>query len=141
MQTATRAADGATTAARSKLDTMTGFPTVTKVAPVINPYVASLQDYKTVLARTHAPTAARRAAVTAAALVTSDVQFLSTINGLPSLRLGAYFEQFGRDATQLQNALGTLEGELSPGHLARSGLSGPSTSRFFPTPVLGHHDG
>ena len=141
MQTATRDAEGATTTARSEFSSMVGFPTIRKVAAVIHPYVASLQAYKTVLSRIHAPAAAGTAAVTADALVTSDVRFLSTINGLPSLRLGSYLEQFGRDATQLQNTLGTLEGELSPGQLARSGLSGPSTSRFFPTPVLGHHDG
>ncbi|HEX4127480.1 MAG TPA: hypothetical protein VHX67_07875 [Acidimicrobiales bacterium] len=112
MQTATRAAAAATTAARSKLDAMTGFPTTHKVSAVLNPYVASLRRYETVLRGTDLPTAARTAARSALVLVTRDVQFLGTIDGLPPVRLGSYLEDFGTNATQLLKTLNTLERAL-----------------------------
>jgi hypothetical protein len=112
MQTATRAAAAATTAARSKLDGMTGFPTTHKVSSVMNPYVATLRRYETVLTGTDTPTAARTAALNALVLVTRDVQLLGTINGLPPVRLGSYLEDFSTNATQLLRTLNTLERAL-----------------------------
>ena len=79
---------------------------------MINPYVSSLQHYETTLAGTAVPTAARTAAAGAHTLVSQDVQFLGTINGLAPLRLGSYLEQFGKNATQLQADLSRLEAEL-----------------------------
>jgi hypothetical protein len=48
----------------------------------------------------------------ALAQVGDDVQSMSTINGLPALRLGSYLEQFGKDTAQFQHALATLEHDL-----------------------------
>lgn len=45
-------------------------------------------------------------------MVSADLRYLSTINGLAPLRLGSYLEQFGKNATQLQTDLGRLQGEL-----------------------------
>jgi tetrahydromethanopterin S-methyltransferase subunit D len=113
MLTATIAAGAANTLAQSKLQPGSGFPTVTKVAGIINPYVASLQRYKTALADIPVPEGVRPDAVNAHALVTRDLQFLGTINGLPSLRLGTYLEEFHLDAAQLQSILGSLQRELN----------------------------
>jgi hypothetical protein len=113
MQAATRAAAAATTAARSKLDGMTGFPTPDKVAAVMNPLVSSLQRYETVLTGTDTPAAARTTALSALILVTRDVQFLFTINGLAPVRLGTYLDESGKDATQLLKTLSTFERELN----------------------------
>ncbi len=112
LRTATDTADGATASAVLKLHALTSLPTPVTVAGVINPYVASLQQYKKVLAETAVPAAIRTAAVRAHVLVTRDVQFLGTVNGLPSLRLGSYLIEFGRDAAQLQTTLANLQQRL-----------------------------
>lgn len=113
MLAATDAADTAISTTRAGLDQLTGIPTTSDVSALINPYVESLWHYGAVLARTSVPTAAKATAASAHALVNKDVRFTSTIDGLPSLALGTYLEQFGRNATQLQKTLEVLEGELS----------------------------
>ena len=109
---ATRVADGATTKTGSELHALKGIPTTVTVAAVINPYVTSLQQYAAALSGPGVPAAARIAADDARALVDQDVQFLSTINGLQPIHLGSYLEQFGKNATQFQRSLGTLEHDL-----------------------------
>ena len=79
---------------------------------MVNPYLSSLQRYETSLVGTAVPASARTAAAGARTLVSQDVQFLSTLNGLAPLRLGSYLEQFGKNATQLQADLSRLEGDL-----------------------------
>jgi hypothetical protein len=109
---ATNAALAANTSAQTKLRPGSGFPTIATVAKVINPYVAALQHYEAALVDIPVPDGARTDAVSEHALVAKDVQFLGTINGLPSLRLGTYLEEFGKDAEQLQITLGSLQREL-----------------------------
>jgi hypothetical protein len=109
---ATKTADGVTSTTRSELHALKGIPTLVTVAALINPYVTSLQQYAAVLSGAHVSAKARTAAAQALALARQDVQFLSSINGLPSIRLGSYLEQFGKDAAQFQKALGTLEHDL-----------------------------
>jgi hypothetical protein len=117
VESATAAADRATTAARTKLHALTGFPTPTTVAAVINPYVRSLRRYRTVLASaTTLPVSAQGAAAIVGALVTRDVKDLNTINGLPSIDLGTYLDAFGLNAGQLQEAFGTLRIRLGALH-------------------------
>ena len=112
LRAATTAAAAATATARTKLQTMSGFPTPTNVAAVINPYVASLQVYGSALSKTAVPEAARAAALSAVVLVTRDEQSLATINGLPSLQLGSYLEAFFINVEQLQTTLSNLLGKL-----------------------------
>jgi hypothetical protein len=112
MLTATRGAVAATTAARTNLDSLAVFPTPDKVAAVMNPYVSSLQHYETVLMGTDTPAAARTTALSTLILVTQDVQFLGTVNGLAPVKLGTYLEDFGTNASQLLRTLSTFEREL-----------------------------
>ncbi len=112
IQTATDAVDSATTAASVGVESMTAFPTPTSVATVMNPYIASLQLYETVLAGSKVPTAAQPAATSAETQLRQDLQFLDTIDGLPAAQLGAYLAQFDSDATHLQTTLSTLEQNL-----------------------------
>ncbi len=123
LRTATTAAVAATATAHSGLESLSGIPTLARVAAVINPYVQSLQHYGSVLAETAAPTTARTAAASAHALVTQEVQFLGTINGLQSIGLGSYLDQvgqyldqFGQDSTQLQRTLSSAERGLHASH-------------------------
>ncbi len=116
LRTATAAAVAATAAAHSGLNSLPGFPTPPRVAAVINPYIQSLQHYGSVLAETAVPTTARTAAATAHVLVTQEVQFLGTINGLPAIQLGSYLEQFGQDSAQLQRTLSSVQGGLLASH-------------------------
>jgi hypothetical protein len=112
IQTATDAVDSATTAASVGVESMTAFPTPTSVATVMNPYIASLQLYETVLAGSKVPAAAQPAATSAETQLRQDLQFLDTIDGLPAAQLGAYLAQFDTDATHLQTTLSTLEQNL-----------------------------
>jgi hypothetical protein len=112
LQAATNTAALATTATRSRLDAISGIPTLAKVAAVVNPYFSSLQNYETTLVGTAVPTTARGAATAALTQVSQDVQFLGTLNGLAPVLLGSYLEQFGKNATQLQADLSRLEAEL-----------------------------
>jgi hypothetical protein len=112
VKTATDAADSATTAARSNLDAITGIPTTTNVAAIINPYVTSLQRYETTLSGTAVPAAARTGVDGVRSLVGQDVQFLTTINGLPSLGLGTYLAELGKRLTQLQTTFSEVQREL-----------------------------
>lgn len=112
LQSATDAADAATSTVRSQLDQIVGIPTLTNVSALINPYVAALQHYAAVLQTTPVPTAAKTTADTARSLVNQDVEFLGTINGLTSLGLGSYLEQFGQISADLRTTLGTLQGDL-----------------------------
>jgi hypothetical protein len=110
---ATETIDVDTDTTRSSLDTIAGIPTPATVATVINPYVTKLQHYATVLESTVVPEAARTTTSSVRSLVNQDQRALSTITGLPSLGLGSYLEQFGKNSRQLQIALGNFEGELS----------------------------
>jgi hypothetical protein len=112
IQSATDEVDSATTAARAGLASLSGFPTPTNVATVINPYVASLRLYETLMSGTTVPLPARSVAGVAGAQVRQDVNFLSTIDGLPAIRLGAFLREFITDTAQLQTTLGTLEQDL-----------------------------
>jgi hypothetical protein len=112
LKTATQTVNADVSGARSALHSLNGFPTVGKVAAVMNPYVSSLQHYQTVLSGVEVPKSARGAAINVRALVSRDVQSLGTIEGLPPLRLGTYLEEFGSGATQLQKDLGKLEHAL-----------------------------
>jgi hypothetical protein len=112
LQAATKSMNTHADAARSALHSLNGFPTIVKVAAVINPYVSSLHHYQTVLSGAAVPTSARGAAANVRALLSRDVQSLATINGLPPLRLGSYLEKFGSGVTHLQKDLGTLEHAL-----------------------------
>jgi hypothetical protein len=114
MLAATKAADAANTKAQAKLHPLPGFPTPAKVSKVIDPYVRALQRYKTALADIPVPASARTLDVSAHALVTRDLHFLGTINGLPPLRLGSYLEEFGRGADTLHTTLASLQRELKP---------------------------
>ncbi len=106
---ATAAALTATREAQHGLLSVKGFPTVKKVAAVINPYMSSLQDYKHFLSGLSVPPAALGAERVAAAEVNGDLAFLSTINGLESLHLGTWLVQFGSNTVDLQTALSTFE--------------------------------
>ena len=112
IQTATDAVDSATTAASVGVASMTAFPTPTSVATIMNPYIASLQLYETVLSGSKVPAAARPAVASAQTQLRQDLQFLDTIDGLPAAQLGAYLAQFDSDATHLQTTLSTLEQNL-----------------------------
>jgi hypothetical protein len=112
VRAATAAANAATTNARNQLHALTGFPTVTNVEGVINPYVASLERYNSVLTMATVPESARKAAVGADVVVARDMQSLSTINGLPALKLGTYLQEFTLDAAQLQTNLSNLQQKL-----------------------------
>jgi hypothetical protein len=106
------AADSATTKARSQLQSLSGFPTPAKVAAVINPYAYALQLYESFLSGSAVPAAAWSEKISTDTQVSEDLQFLNTINGLPSLRLGAYMVQFSTVAAQLHTTLGALEEDL-----------------------------
>jgi hypothetical protein len=112
IQSATDEVDSATTAARAGLASLSGFPTTTNVATVINPYLASLRLYETLMSGTTVPLPARSAAGVARGQVRHDVSFMGTIDGLPPIRLGAFLGEFITDTTQLQTTLGTLEQDL-----------------------------
>jgi hypothetical protein len=112
LQSATDAVDSATTGARAALDSPSGFPTPGTVAAVVNPYIASLQLYEAFMSGAAVPEAARPAADTAEGQVRQDVSFLQTVNGLPSIHLGTFLQQFSTDTTQLQSSLTTLEQDL-----------------------------
>ena len=113
LQTATDEADSATTTAMAGLSTLSGFPTPTNVAAVVNPYVASLLLYQAYLSGATVPASARQATAAASEQIRNDLTFLDTINGLPSIQLGSFIDQFRGDTQQLQAALGTIEHELS----------------------------
>jgi hypothetical protein len=115
LHAATVAADVATVTARSKLDAISGIPTLTNVAAIINPYVSSLQRYVFILTGTVVPDPARSVVGGVDSLVSQDVQFLGTINGLPSLGLGTYLAEVGKRSTQLQMAFSEVQGELRTG--------------------------
>ena len=108
-RSATESALTATTKAQQGLHSLTGIPTIPTVTAVITPYISSLQQYQAFLAGSKVPAAARGARNNAAAVVNRDLQHLDTINGLASLRLGAYLEQFGTDKVELQTTLSTFE--------------------------------
>jgi hypothetical protein len=112
VQKATETAESATTTARSTLDAITGIPTPTNVAAIINPYVTSLQRYETTLSGATVPASARTGVDGIRSLVGQDVQFLSTINGLPSLSLGTYLAELGKRLTQLQTTFSEVQGKL-----------------------------
>ena len=59
------------------------------------------------------PETAQPAVASAEAEVNQDLKFLGTIDGLQTPQLGAYLEQFGTNATQLQASLSELEQNLS----------------------------
>ena len=83
IQTATDAVDSATTEASVGITSMKAFPTPTSVETIMNPYIASLQLYETVLSGSKMPAAAQPAASSAEAQLGQDLQFLDTIDGLP----------------------------------------------------------
>ena len=112
LQAATDAAVTATRTLRSQLDQISGIPTLPEVTALVNPYVGSLQHYAAVLQTSSVPAAAKTSADTARSLVNQDVEFLGTINGVTSLELGSYLEQFGQISNDLHTALGTFQGEL-----------------------------
>ncbi len=112
VQTAVSGADSATTAAQSELDSLSGIPTPAKVAAVINPYAYSLQLYESFLSGSPVPAAAWSEKISTDAQMGKDLEFLNTINELPSLRLGAYLRQFSTVAAQLHASLSTLEADL-----------------------------
>ena len=109
LQSATDAVDSATTAARAAIASLPGFPTTANVSAVINPYINSLQLYDNFLSDTTVPAATQSTAQVAQTQVRQDVRFLESIDGLPALRLGAFLQQFGTNAAQLQSTLSTLE--------------------------------
>jgi hypothetical protein len=115
MQSATDAVDSATTAAQVGLTSLSDLPTTSNVAKVIYPYISSLQLYESVLADGAVPAPARSAAANAASEVRQELTFLDTISTLPPAQLGAYLQQFGTDATQLQATLSALEQDLTKG--------------------------
>ena len=112
LQAATDAANAATSTILSQLHQIAGIPTIPEVAALLNPYVPSLQHYAAVLQTTSVPTAAKTTADTARTLVNQDVEFLGTINGVSSLGLGSYLEQFGRISNEVQTALGAFKADL-----------------------------
>ncbi len=112
VQSATDSVDSATTSARAGLASITGFPTPSNVANVINPYVASLQLYDTFMSGASVPAPASSAAAATLAQVRNDVTFFGTIDGLPPIRLGTYLTAFTTDVSRLQATLSTLEQAL-----------------------------
>jgi hypothetical protein len=112
IQTATDALDSATTSATVGLSSLPTFPTPSNVEKVINPYMASLQLYGTLLSGSTVPPRAQSAASSAEAQVHQDLQFLDTIDALPPIQLGAFLKQFDADATELQTTLSALEQNL-----------------------------
>ena len=112
IQTATDAVDSATTAASVGVASLTAFPTPSNVATIINPYIASLQLYETVLSGSKVPARGPAGGGQRPAQLRQDLQFLDTIDGLPAAQLGAFLEQFDSDATHLQTTLSTLEQNL-----------------------------
>jgi hypothetical protein len=109
---ATQAADRVASTALLALHAMKGIPTPVTVAAVVNPYVNYLQSYAVVLSGADVPEAASSSVSNALAQIGEDVQFLSTINGLRAVKLGAYLEQFSEDDALFRNALGKLEHAL-----------------------------
>ena len=112
VEAATDAAAAATAMTRSALSGIPGIPTLTNVAAIINPYVTSLQRYETTLARTPVQGQAQTAVGGVRSLVRQDVQFLSSVNGLPSLDLGTYLAEVARRSAQLQMAYSEVKGAL-----------------------------
>ena len=108
-RSATDAVLTATTTAQQGLHSLSGIPTVTKVTAVMTPYISSLQHYRTFLAGSTVPAAARGARANAAAVVKQDLQFLGTIHGLEPLRLGTYLVQFGSNTVELETTLSNFE--------------------------------
>jgi hypothetical protein len=112
VELATYAADRATITTRSNLKAISGIPTLTNVAAIILPYVTSLQRYETALAGTVVPAAAQSTVGGVRSLVRQDLQFLGTLDGLPSVGLGTYLAEVGRRSTQLQMAFSEVVGDL-----------------------------
>jgi hypothetical protein len=106
---ATAVALAATTLAQHQLHTLPGFPTPTKTAKVINPYISSLQDYRDFLSNLTVPAAAQGAKRTATEEINQDLRFLATINGLEPVQLGTWLVQFGSNTVDVQTALSTFE--------------------------------
>lgn len=112
LQSATNEVSAATTTALVGLAALPTVPTPAVVAPVVDPYVASLQLYQTFLSEASPPAQAQAAAAAVAAQLHSDAPFFSSIDGLPPTSLGAYLQQFTRDVARLQTALGNLQQAL-----------------------------
>jgi hypothetical protein len=112
VEAATVAADRATVTTRSKLEAIPGIPTPTNVAAVVLPYVTSLEDYETTLTGTVVPAAAQSSVADVRSLVGQDLQFLDTLDGLPSLGLGSYLAEVGKRSTQLQTVFGQVDRKL-----------------------------
>jgi hypothetical protein len=111
-QAAVSGALAATAAVRSGLSSLSGFPTPTNVAAVINPYAYALQLYESFLAASAVPAAAWSDKISTDTQMSEDIRFLDTINGLPSLRLGAYIIRFSSTVSHLQTSLSTLQTDL-----------------------------
>jgi hypothetical protein len=113
VEAATDKAEAATNTAHSKLIAMSGFPTLSKVAAIVNPYVEALQHYQTALTDTDVPARAKTAVDSARSLAAQNARFLFNINVLPSLDLGAYLAEFTKRATQLQLDFREVRGALA----------------------------
>ena len=112
LQAATAAAVTATRTLRSQLDQISGIPTLPRSPPWSTPMWGRCSTTRAVPQTSSVPAAAKTSADTARSLVNQDVEFLGTINGVTSLELGSYLEQFGQISTICTRALGTFQGEL-----------------------------
>jgi hypothetical protein len=112
-EAATAKAEAATNTARSKLSAISGIPTLSNVAAIVNPYVEALQHYQTALTNTAVPASAKAAVDNIRSLAGQNARFLFTINVLPSLDLGAYLAEFSKRATQLQLDFREVRGALA----------------------------
>ena len=113
VEAATDKAEAATNTARSKLIAMSGFPTLSKVSAIVNPYVEALQHYETALTDIAVPARAKAAVDSVRSLAGQNARFLFSINVLPSLGLGAYLAEFTQRATQLQLDFREVRGALA----------------------------
>ena len=131
----------ATVTTRSKLDAIPGIPTLTNVAAVILPYVTSLERYETALTGTVVPAAAQTSVAGVRSLVAQDLQFLDTLDGLPSLGLGTYLAEVGKRSTQLQTVFGQVEGTLhTANQLSGRRADGPEFLSTVRPRILGHRN-
>lgn len=104
----------ASSGAQAGLSTLSQFPTPPRVASIINPYVDSLELYKTLAVTIAVPTVARADFASANGQDVQDITFLQSINGLPPLQLGAFIKEFFARSSQLQAILDRLQQDLQP---------------------------
>jgi hypothetical protein len=114
LQSAITDVESSASGATAQLSTLGSIPTLARVAPIVNPYMASLQLYAALASAVTVPPAAQAAAHAADAQVQQDAAFLGTINTLPAAQLGSFLQEFYAHSAQLQSSMDGLQHALSP---------------------------